>query len=143
LEYDIVAGTLTNTSHLQQSITCLSTCGTKVGIGTSHAPYPIKLWETTNHTLIHTLQDHTAPVWDLQLDDHKLVSGGGDMCIKVWNTSNGQRLYSLLGGSLQERGNNPAHPVRSGCSGLKYDSSRIIGSFNSLLRVYSFGAEDD
>jgi len=72
------------------------------------------------------------------MDENRIVSGGSDMCLKVWNRANGNALYSLLGGSRQERGNNPAHPLKAGCSGLKFDRSRIVASFNSLLRVYSF-----
>ncbi len=66
----------------------------------------------------------------------------------------GQRLYSLLGGSLQARANNPPHPLRPGLplfgphvylfyinlggSGVCYDEANIIASFNSLIRVYNF-----
>jgi len=48
----------------------------------------------------------------------------------------------LLGGSLQKRGNNPPHPQKVGCSHLMFDGSRVVGSFNSLLRVYSFLFDD-
>jgi len=78
----------------------------------------------------------------VQIDEEKIVSGGGDMCMKVWKRSNGTRLYSLLGGSLQQRGNNPPHPTKVGCSQLMFDSTRVIGAYNSLLRIYSFGYED-
>jgi len=90
----------------------------------------------------HNLKDHTAAVNMCQFDGHKIVSGGADHCLKVWNVKDGKRLYSLLGGTLQARSNDPPHPSRPGCSSMKFDDGRIVGAFNSLLRVYSFTGED-
>jgi hypothetical protein len=47
-------------------------------------------------------------------------------------------MYALLGGSLQARSNNPAHPSRPGCSGVIYDDTKVIAVFNALMRVYNF-----
>lgn len=47
-------------------------------------------------------------------------------------------MYALLGGSLQARSNNPPHPTRIGCSKIAFDDTKVIASFNSLLRVYNF-----
>jgi hypothetical protein len=47
-----------------------------------------------------------------QLDGQRLVSCSADNTIKVWDLKTGKRLYSLLGGSLQERAGNPPHPAR-------------------------------
>jgi WD40 repeat protein len=58
------------------------------------------------------LKDHTAVVNGCQLDGQRLVSCSADNTIKVWDLKTGKRLYSLLGGSLQERAGNPPHPTR-------------------------------
>jgi len=59
----------------------------------------------------------------------------------VWNRQTGAPLYALLGGSMQSRGRNPPHPTRPGISGAVFDQSRIIASWNALLRTYTFDAE--
>jgi len=69
--------------------------------------------------LIHTLQN----------------SGGADNAVKVWRLNTGESMYALLGGSLQNRGNNQPHPTRPGCSQVSFDETKVIASFSSLLRV--------
>jgi WD40 repeat protein len=86
----------------------------------------------------HTLADHKAAVHSVQFDDHKIVSAGADNAIKVWNAVTGARMYTLLGGSLQRRANNPPHPSRPGVTEAGFDESRIVASINSLVRVYNF-----
>jgi len=138
--YDVNTGTQLHTNHLHhQAINSLHGYGDC--IVTASQDNTCKIWNMKTQSLVQTLSDHSAPVNTVQMDEHRVVSGGADMCMKVWNRATGQRLYSLLGGTRQERGNNPSHPTRAGCSGLKFDQSRIVGSFNSLLRVYSFVVE--
>lgn len=103
----------------------------------------IEVFSLATNTVVKTLKDHTGNIHSLQCDENKLVSGSADNTIKVWDLKQGKRLYSLLGGSLTVRGKNKANPVKPGCSQMMYDESRVIGSFNSLVRVYSFGEEDD
>jgi len=140
--YNLNNGTLLNTAqHSYQSITCIHAEGDSVATGSADST--LKLWDIKTATTLHTLVGHKdGPVNGVQMDENRIVSAGSDMCLKVWNRSNGASLYSLLGGSRQERGNNPPHPTRVGASGIKFDRSRIIASFNSLLRVYSFEASE-
>jgi len=119
------------------SINCLHTDGRSVVTGSNDQT--CKLMDLETKVVLHHLVEHEGPVHSVQMDDAKIVSGGGDMCMKVWNRRTGARLYSLLGGSLQRReGNNPPHPQKQGCSQLMFDPCRVIGSFNSLLRAYCF-----
>jgi len=136
--YNLNNGTTISSTQLHhQPITCLHAEGDCVVTGS--ADRTCKLWNIKSSSVVYTLQGHAdGPVNSVQMDENRIVSGGSDMCLKVWNRANGNALYSLLGGSRQERGNNPAHPLKAGCSGLKFDRSRIVASFNSLLRVYSF-----
>jgi len=78
---------------------------------------------------------HAGGVHGVQFDDKKIVSCGADNSIKVWKRENGQTMYALLGGSLQARANNPPHPQRAGCSSVAFDDSKVIASFNALVRV--------
>jgi len=98
----------------------------------------LKVWDITNKKMLHTLSEHKSPVHAVQFNSNKVVSGSGDNSIKVWNKKNGKKIYSLQGGSLQKRANNPEHPTKPGCSHLEIDDSRIVASFNSLIRVYDF-----
>jgi len=138
--YDITTGAFTSNQVHNQEITCLQSLNAMVATGSTDKT--VKVFDMTSQSVVKTLVDHTGPVWTLQMDQHKLVSGGADMCMKVWSVSSGTRQYSLLGGSLQERGNNTQNPRTPGCSGLKFDTSKIVGVFNSLLRVYSFAVDE-
>jgi len=107
-------------------------------IVTGSADSTVKVWDIDRNILVRTLEDHKGPVHGVQFDDSKIVSCSADNTIKVWKMETGQRLYTLLGGSLQARANNPPHPERPGCSGVLYDESSIFASFNALLSNYSF-----
>jgi len=120
-----------------QPITCLHADGDYAVTGSVDTT--CKLWNIKTNSLVHNLVGHKdGAVNSIQMDENRIVSGGSDMCLKVWNRKTGASLYSLLGGSRQERGNNPPHPTKVGCSMMKFDHSRIVAAFNSLLRVYSF-----
>jgi len=139
--FNINNGTTQHTSQLHtQAINCIHADGDCLVTGSNDST--CKIFNMKTNSLVHTLADHKGSVNTVQMDGYRVVSGGTDMCMKVWNRSTGARMYSLLGGSRQERGNNPPHPSRVGCSALKYDQSRIVGVFNSLLRVYSFSVEN-
>lgn len=101
--------------------------------------YPSRIIENfdPSNSLKHSLKT-SGGVNSLQLSNSKLVSAEQSNTIKVWNLQTGKALYSLLGGSLQRRANNPEHPLKPGASHVEIDESRVIGSFNSLLRVYDF-----
>ena len=98
----------------------------------------IVVWNRATGGIVHVLSDHKARVNSIQMDDKKLVSAGADNTVKVWDLSKGTRLYSLLGGSLQRRANNPPHPTKPGVSAAVFEESRIVASVNSLIRVYDF-----
>jgi len=117
-------------------IQCIQSDGSKVVTG--GADSLVKVWDLENSTLLKTLADHKGPVHGVQFDNSKVVSCSADNTVKVWKMDTGQRLYSLLGGSLQARANNPPHPTKPGASGVVYDESSVIAAFNSLVRVYSF-----
>lgn len=120
--------------------TCLQADGDTIVVGTN--TNELRVFDQKKRQSLPNLNDHTAAVNGCQLDGQRLVSCSADNTIKVWDLKTGKRLYSLLGGSLQERAGNPPHPSRPGCSGLKFDEGRIVGAFNALLRVYSFTGED-
>jgi WD40 repeat protein len=122
------------------AVTSIQSDGERVVAGCNDSS--IKVYDLKRRTQLHVLKDHKGPVWDCQFDGHKIVSASADNCLKVWDAKAGTRLYSLLGGSLQQRGNNPNHPTKAGCSALKFDEGRIVASFASLLRVYNFTGED-
>jgi len=117
-------------------INCLHTDGRSLVTGSND--HTAKVMDLNTKEITFNLQGHEKPVNSIQMDDNKIVSGGGDMCLKVWNRKTGALCYSLLGGSLQQRGNNNPHPQKEGCSQLMFDSCRIIGSFSSLLRINNF-----
>jgi len=126
--------TFNNQHH--QKINCLQCDGSKIVTGSSDST--LKVWDIPNNTLLRTLEDHKGPIHGLQFDNSKIVSCSADNTVKVWKLNTGQRLYTLLGGSLQARANNPPHPERPGCSGVVYDESSIFASFNALVRNYCF-----
>jgi len=86
-----------------------------------------------------SLQGHSGRVNSIELDGLKLVSGSADNTIKVWDLKTGQEKYTLLGGSLQRRQNDPPpHPTRHGCSFVHFDDSSIVASFGHVLKVFRF-----
>lgn len=133
--------TLANGAHqfsvpLAAPVNALSADGTKVVAALANNQ--LQLVDLQQRRVLHTLADHSGAVQVVQYDGRKIVSGSDDQSLKVWDPASGRRLYSLLGGTLQRRANNPAHPTRPGCSGLQFDDGRIVASFQSLLRCYSF-----
>jgi WD40 repeat protein len=121
-------------------INCMQSDGSKVVVGCSDNN--LRVYDIDRRALVHTLAGHTAPINAVQFDSTKVVSGSQDNTLKVWRMDNGQRLYSLLGGSLQQRGNNKPNPTKPGCSALQYDETSIAASFSSLVRVYNFEPGD-
>lgn len=98
----------------------------------------VVVWNRATGDIVHTLLDHKGRVNSIQMDDKKIVTSAADNTVKVWDLKEGTRLYSLLGGSLQRRANNPPHPTKPGISAAMFDESRIVASVNSLIRVYDF-----
>lgn len=130
-----------NTQHAFASrhnavVNAIQCDGSKIVTGSSDSS--IKVWDIGRNVLLRTLEDHKGPVHGVQFDDSKIVSCSADNTIKVWKMETGARLYTLLGGSLQARANNPPHPERPGCSGVLFDESSIYASFNALVRNYCF-----
>jgi len=57
----------------------------------------IKLWNTTDWTLLKTLAGHADPIYSLLYDDQKdvLLSGSWDTTIRVWNITTGVCLETI------------------------------------------------
>jgi len=140
--WNTTGGTLHHTfaGNWLNRVNAIQSDGTKVV--TACQDKLLRVYDLRNNRYVQDLADHTEAVHQVQFDGHKVVSGGADHCMKVWDIKNGKRLYSLLGGTLQQRSNDPPHPNLPGCSGLMFDEGRIVGAFKSLLRVYSFTGED-
>eukprot|EP01120_Amphizonella_sp_Union-15-10_P013907 TRINITY_DN6563_c0_g3_i2.p1 TRINITY_DN6563_c0_g3~~TRINITY_DN6563_c0_g3_i2.p1 ORF type:complete len:271 (+),score=39.33 TRINITY_DN6563_c0_g3_i2:93-905(+) len=141
--HDSVTGNqLFSGSHSHAPINCLEVHGDKIVTGSQDST--LQIWNCSgNLSKLFELKGHAGAVHTLQLDDQKIVSGSADNSLKVWNLKNGKSIYTLLGGSLQVRGKNKPHPTKPGCSFLRYDESKIVASFNSLIRVYSFEGKDN
>ena len=75
----------------------LSKLGTTLASGS--ADQIIKLWNTRNGKLLHTLKGHSQPVNSVALsaDGLILASGSDDQIIKLWNAQTGQFLHTLQG----------------------------------------------
>jgi len=139
--WDIAAGTCTHAfaGNRGQSITGIECDGAMIVTGSSDNT--IKVFDFQRKRHVVTLKDHTAAINAIQYDGHRIVSAGADNCLKVWDMKGQKRLYSLLGGTLQARDNNPPHPQKPGASFVQFDEGRIVAAFNSLLRVYNFTGE--
>jgi len=139
--YNLSTGSLVHTfaNHHGGIVTSLECDGERLVIaGAMGTTSLLKVWNYRSRAFQYHLQEHASPIHSIQMDERKIVSGAADNSLKVWDLTNGNRLYSLLGGTLQKRANNPEHPTKPGCSQLRFDEGRIVASFNSLLRVYSF-----
>eukprot|EP01133_Synstelium_polycarpum_P014973 gene14973-17704_t len=84
-----------------------------------------------------TYSNHTSTINAIQIDDRKIISASQDNTIKVWDKATATRLYSLLGGSVQAREGDPIAPI-AGCTTVRVDQSRVIGTFNNIVRIYNF-----
>ena len=68
-------------------------------MATTNLDGSLKLWNTTDKTLVQTIQAHTGPVWDVTFHSDGaefLVSGGADQTVKVWDLA-GTLLNTLPG----------------------------------------------
>ena len=68
-------------------------------MATTNLDGSLKLWNTTDKTLVQTIQAHTGPVWDVTFHSDGaefLVSGGADQTVKVWDLD-GTLLNTLPG----------------------------------------------
>ncbi|MEM9977124.1 MAG: AAA-like domain-containing protein, partial [Cyanobacteria bacterium P01_D01_bin.2] len=68
-------------------------------MATTNLDGSLKLWNTTDKTLVQTIQAHTGPVWDVTFHSNGaefLVSGGADQTVKVWDLD-GTLLNTLSG----------------------------------------------
>lgn len=124
------------TPEATAGVSAIACDSTKVVAGYENGK--IVVWNRATGKIIHTLDDHKARVNSIQMDDKKVVSASADNTVKVWDLAAGTRMYSLLGGSLQRRANNPPHPTRPGVSAAVFEESRIVASVNSLICVYDF-----
>ncbi|NOS89288.1 MAG: TIR domain-containing protein, partial [Methylococcaceae bacterium] len=65
-------------------------------------PPTIRLWDTATNKLLRVIKDEgNAVVWSIAVSRNgdRLVSGGADNKVKIWNVANGERLMALEGHS--------------------------------------------
>ena len=120
------------------SITAMKADSTHILAGTSDGT--VFVIRHRNPQIVKINAHPGSRVNDIQFDQHRIVTAGGDNSIKVWDKS-GSPVYTLLGGSLQIRGSALPHPTKPGCSSLYYDENRIIASFANVLKSFNFGIE--
>jgi WD40 repeat protein len=60
-------------------------------------PWEVKVWDVSSSKQLHRLRGHTARVAALSFtpDSKRLISGGADKTVRIWNASNGKELVSL------------------------------------------------
>lgn len=57
----------------------------------------LKIWDISTNQLCRTLSGHRAAVRCVQFDGKRIISGGYDYHIVVWNADNGKIIYVLTG----------------------------------------------
>lgn len=120
------------------SITAMKADSTHILAGTSDGT--VFVIRHRNPQVVKINAHPGSRVNDIQFDQHRIVTAGGDNSIKVWDKS-GSPVYTLLGGSLQIRGSALPHPTKPGCSSLFYDDNRIVASFANVLKSFNFSVE--
>lgn len=118
------------------SISCMRADSTHIVVGTTDGT--LFVLRHRNPGILKFSAHAGSRINEIQFDQHRIVTAGGDNSIKVWDKS-GHMLYTLLGGSLQIRGSAAPHPTRPGCSALVYDDNRIVASFANVLKSFNFG----
>jgi len=118
-----------NCIRFEPSLSVLCSCGTDGYV---------RVWDTKTKTIRHNLQAHAGSVHSIAPKGNKIVSCGADRCVRVWDVTSAHAMYTLLGGSLQQRAGYVEHPLRAGVSEVEVDDSRVIASMNSMLKVYNF-----
>ena len=60
----------------------------------SYEDYTVRIWDTQNRRIAHTLRGHASYVRALAFtpDSTKLITGGGDSTLRVWDVSSGREL---------------------------------------------------
>ncbi len=89
----------------------------------------IKIWDTADGSLLHTLKGHTNSIWSIAIspDGLRIVSGSNDKTIRIWNADNGSLLQTLTGH------NSTIYSVA-----ISPDSLRIVsGSHDETIRIWN------
>ena len=63
----------------------------------------LQVWELRTGICVKTLRGHTAPVLAIQAEADRLVSGGGDKTIRVWQVDRAGILTSAVKRSIGNR----------------------------------------
>ena len=63
----------------------------------------LQVWELRTGICVKTLRGHTAPVLAIQAEADRLVSGGGDKTIRVWQVDRAGILNSAVKRSIGNR----------------------------------------
>ena len=107
------------------------------------------MWELRTGICVKTLRGHTAPVLAIQAEADKLVSGGGDKTIRVW------QVDSVDSTGIRTQGDRDTAQVDTGycaavllghndavtCLTLDRDQQRVIsGSLDRTIKVGREGA---
>ena len=108
-----------------------------------------QVWELRTGICVKTLRGHTAPVLAIQAEADKLVSGGGDKTIRVW------QVHSVDSAGIRTQGDRDTAQVDTGycaavllghndavtCLTLDRDQQRVIsGSLDRTIKVGREGA---
>ena len=112
----------------------------------------LQVWELRTGICVKTLRGHTAPVLAIQAEADKLVSGGGDKTIRVWQVDS---VDSVDSAGIRTQGDRDTAQVDTGycaavllghndavtCLTLDRDQQRVIsGSLDRTIKVGREGA---
>ncbi|KAK2066694.1 hypothetical protein P8C59_000485 [Phyllachora maydis] len=92
----------------------------------------IKIWDISGETAeeVRTLRGHTRGIRALQFDENKLISGGLDNLIKVWNWHTGECISTMKCHS-------------DGVIGLHFENDYLVsGSADKSVKVFNFKSKE-
>ena len=94
-------GDVTSVSYSPNGRFIASTSGSTSDNGYDGFDNTVKIWNTQNASIIHSLEGHSRPVSSVTYspDGNFIASGSRDNTIKIWNAQNASIIHSLEGHS--------------------------------------------